>query len=343
MREPAANPDQSVASVLVYVGFDRVGDGLLKLPFVQGLRRAFPEARITWLAGREDSVYAGVMAGPVRGLIDEIIENAGVGLSPMELLQGRPTGALAGRRFDLIVDTQRIFWTSLSLWRVPHGTFISPAARFLLSAKKPRPGYRFPKTMQRQMLDLLELASGLDFPTPKALQLDIDAELREAAARLLPEGREYLGIAPGSGGPPKCWPLENFIAVARGRQALGRTPVFLLGPKEAGWRDRIAKAVPKALFPLQDAATQRAFGFSPFLTIALAARLGLALSNDSGAGHMLAVGGAPVVILYGPTRPDKFQPMTERLVTLHAHDFGGSDMHRIPVAAVETALDKVRV
>jgi ADP-heptose:LPS heptosyltransferase len=44
---------------LVYVGFDRVGDGLLKLPFARGLRVAYPDARITWLAGREDSVYSG--------------------------------------------------------------------------------------------------------------------------------------------------------------------------------------------------------------------------------------------------------------------------------------------
>ena len=49
-------------SVLVHVGLDRVGDGLLKLPFVRGLRRAFPSARITWLAGKETSVYANVLA-----------------------------------------------------------------------------------------------------------------------------------------------------------------------------------------------------------------------------------------------------------------------------------------
>jgi len=153
-------------SVLVYVGFDRIGDGFLKLPFVRGLRAAFPDARITWLAGREDSVYAGVLVDLAHGLIDEIIENAGIGLSFGELFQGLSKGSLGGRRFDLIIDTQRIFWTSLSLKRVPHDTFISPAARFLLSSKKPAKGYRFPKTMQRQLLDLLELASGRDFPTP---------------------------------------------------------------------------------------------------------------------------------------------------------------------------------
>lgn len=333
------NESPPVESVLVYVGFDRVGDSLLKLPFVRGLRRAFPEARITWVAGVETSVYAGVMASTAAGLIDEVIENAGIGQSPLELLRGRPKGRLAGRRFDLVIDTQRIFWTSLSLWRVPHGQFISPAAGFLLSAKKPRPGYRFPRTMQRQLLDLLELASGKEFPTPRTLALDLDAGLKAAAAKLLPAGPRYLGIAPGSGGPPKCWPLGNFIALAREQSARGLTPVFLLGPKEKDWRDEIAAALPGALFPLQDEAAGRAFGFSPLFTIALGQRLALALSNDSGAGHMFAVAGRPVVILYGPTRPDKFQPMTESLVAVRAQDFGGREMRLIPVAAVAKALD----
>ncbi len=335
------NRFRPVASVLVYVGFDRVGDSLLKLPFVRGLRRAYPGARITWVAGRDTSVYAGVMAGAIHGLIDEIVENAGIGLTPTEFLRGRPAGALAGRRFELVIDTQRIVWTSLSLWRIPHDVFISPAARFLLSARKPPKGYRFPKTMQRQLLDLLELASGATFPTPRTLDLDPGAAARAAAMALLPDGRRYVGIAPGSGGPPKCWPLDNFIAFARRQVALGRAPVFFLGPKEIDWRDRIAAVVPEALFPLQDQHAGREFGFSPLLTIALAERLEGAVSNDSGAGHMFAVGGAPVVILYGPTEPGKFQPMTDRLVMVRARDFGGREMRLIPTEAAEAALERV--
>ena len=47
---------QPVNSVLVYVGLDRIGDSLLKLPFVRGLRDAYPSAHITWLAGKDTSV-----------------------------------------------------------------------------------------------------------------------------------------------------------------------------------------------------------------------------------------------------------------------------------------------
>jgi ADP-heptose:LPS heptosyltransferase len=225
--------------------------------------------------------------------------------------------------------------------RIPHDIFVSPAAGFLLSSRKPSKGYAFPKTMQRQLLDLLELASGKNFPTPKTLDLDPGAEARTTAKRLLPDGRRYLGIAPGSGGPPKCWPLANFIALARRQVALGRTPVFFLGPKETDWQDEIAGAIPEALFPLQEELARKAFGYSPLLTIALASRLTAAVSNDSGAGHMFAVGGAAVVILYGPTEPGKFQPMTDSLVIVRARDFGGREMRLIPTEAAEAALERV--
>src|SRR5690606_31963783 len=124
-------------SVLVYVGLDRVGDGLLKLPFVRGLRARFPDAHITWFAGKETSVYASVLSSAVTELIDDVIENGGIGRHPSELLRRNP---LAGRRFDLVIDTQRIVWTSLALMRVRHRAFISPAARFLLSSRRPPAG-----------------------------------------------------------------------------------------------------------------------------------------------------------------------------------------------------------
>ena len=320
---------------MVYVGLDRVGDSLLKLPFVRGLRQAFPEARITWVAGKETSVYAGVMAPLADGLLDEVVENAGIGLHPSELLR-RPLG---GRGFDLIIDTQRIFWASLSLWRVPHRTFVSPAARFLLSSKKPPRGYRFPKSMQRQMLDLLELASGQTFDTPGTLDLEIEPDLFAEAERLLPEGPVYVGLAPGSGGLPKCWPLANFIAVAREQAARGRVPVFVLGPKELDWQAELRTAVPQALFPLQEPGIEAGHGFSPLFTIALSTRFAAALSNDSGVGHMFAVGGRPLVSLFGSTVPEKFMPMTDALTIIRARDHGGPEMRLIPVAPVLRALE----
>jgi ADP-heptose:LPS heptosyltransferase len=323
--------------VLVYVGLDRLGDGLLKLPFVRGLREAFPEARITWVAGKETSVYAGAMASLVAGLLDEVIENANIGNSPWELLR-RP---LKGRRFDLVIDTQRIVWKTLMLRRIPHRAFVSPCAGFLLSSRRPPRGYRRPRSLQRQLLDLLELASGRRFATPARIEIDLDPGLVEEAKRLLPDGPVYVGIAPGTGGPPKRWPLANFLAIARAQLARGRVPVFVLGPMEKDWRAEIAGALPEALFPLQAEGVEARHRFSPLLTIALASRLAVGVANDSGVAHMFAVGGAPLVVVYGGPGPDKFVPVTDRLAILPAAQFGGWVVADVPVAAVERAAERL--
>ncbi len=320
-------------SVLVYVGLDRVGDGLLKLPFVRGLREAFPDARITWLAGKETSVYATCLAPLVDGLIDEVIENAGIGLHPSELLI-KPLG---GRAFDLVIDSQKIMWASASLWRIPHKTFISPAGRFLLSSKKPPSGYKFPKSMQRQLLDLLELASGEKFETPMGLNLDPGAGYRSDARELLPDGRHYIGFAPGSGGKPKCWDLQNFIRLAKAQTGQGRVSVFLLGPQEPEWMEPVRAEVPEALFPLQ----VKDNGFDPLYTIALAERMAASVSNDSGVGHMIALGGRPLVSLFGPTVPEKFMPMSDHLTIIEAKNYGGREISLIPFDVVSEALERV--
>ncbi len=326
---------EPISTVLVYVGLDRIGDSLLKLPFVRGLRDTFPDAHITWLAGKDTSVYAGIMAPVVAGLLDEVIECAGIGLSPAELLR-RP---LDGRAFDLIIDTQRVALASLVLYRIRHKTFISPFGNFILSSSKPAKGYQFPKGMQRQMLDLLEIASGRKIETPTKLDLALDPELEGIAENLLPAGPRYVGFAPGAGGLPKCWPLENFIAAAGAQSVAGRQPVFFLGPKEKDWVERVRSQSPDALLPLQEDDVGKKHDFAPGLTIALARRLELAVSNDSGTGHMFAVAGVPLISLFGRTVPEKFTPMAAKLTIIRAQDYGGREMDLIPVDAVVDAID----
>jgi ADP-heptose:LPS heptosyltransferase len=322
------------ATILVYVGLDRVGDALLKLPFVRGLRAAFPDAKITWLAGKDTSVYASQMAPAVQGLIDEVIEKADIGLSPLDLLK-RP---LSGRRFDLVIDTQRVALASLALLRIRCKWRLSPFANFLFSSVKPPKGYKFPKTMLRQMLDLLELATGEKIATPERIEVKIPPEMYIEAQHLLPDGKNYVGLAPGAGGKPKCWPLERFAEVGARLAQEGFTPVYLLGPQEPEWKETLAKAVPAALFPLQEPTVAERFGYSPLLTIALGERLTAALANDSGVGHMLALSGTGLVSLFGPTSPAKFAPVSKSLTIVTAQSFGGREMELIPTEAVLTAL-----
>ncbi len=319
------------ASLLVYVGGELVGDGLIKLPFVRALRAAYPEARITWLAGKGRTVYADALAPLVAGLIDEVIAEAGIGGHWRELL-GRP---LPDRAFDLVIDTQRRLLTTLIVRRIRHRAFISGAAGFRLSDRRPARPYRKPAAMIRQMLDLIAAATGR--PAPAGAPLALDPALRAEARRLLPDGTgDYVGLAPGAGGRHKRWPLERFLEVAAHQVQRGRRPVFLIGPDEAEMAPAVRAALPEAALPLQAAA---GLTVTPMLTIALAERLAAAVANDAGTGHMLAAADCPMVSLFGPTSPEKFAPLTGRLAVLTAQSYGGSEMTAIPEAAVADALE----
>lgn len=320
--------------ILVYSGLELLGDGIMKLPFVRALRRTWPEGRITWLAGKGRTVYSDTLFPLVRDCLDEVIEDAGVGSAARELLR-RP---LPGRRFDLVIDTQRRVLTTLILRRISASCFVSGSAGFLLSSRRPRLPYRKPPAMLQQLFDLIEIASGTR-PVPD-FALRLDERWGAQAREMLPAGPVYVGVAPGAGGAHKRWPLDRFVALAQAQLAAGRVPVFLLGPDEADWLAEIRQLLPAALFPLQD---EEAGGGapSPLLAVALAQRLTAAIANDSGTGHLIAAAGCPMVSLFGPTRAEKFAPCASRLEIIEAGAFGGTAMEMIPLPAVSAAVERL--
>ena len=319
-------------TILVYVGNDLLGDGLIKLPFVRALRGAFPAAHITWLAGRGKSVYAGSLAPLVAGMIDEVIEDGGIDGNAW--LPFHPT-PLPGRRFDLIVDTQRRVRTTMTLRRIRHRVFVSGTLGWLLSDRRPKSGLRKRPILAKQLLTLVEAASG---KPPEALApLRVDPVTEAEARRLLPDlpaGRIYVGLAPGASLPHKCWPLDRFLGLAARIEANGHLPVMLLGPYEIGWTESIRQAMPQLLLPLPN-------GASPLLTIAVGGRLAAAVSNDSGLGHLLATASVPLVVMFGPTPAAKFAPLTPRLEILRSQDYGSDAMTDIPADAVWAALERL--
>jgi ADP-heptose:LPS heptosyltransferase len=99
--------------------------------------------------------------------------------------------------------------------------------------------------------------------------------------------------------------------------------------------------VPGALFPEEHPAFAALLrdGPQPLRAIAVAARCAAGVANDGGPGHMIAASGAPLLSLFGPTRPEKFRPVAARSAVLRAQEFGGAEMDRIPVPAVAAALE----
>jgi ADP-heptose:LPS heptosyltransferase len=325
----------SPETILIYVGQDLVGDGLMKLPFVRALRYAFPQARITWLAGNKASVYANSLAPLVEGLIDEVVVDVEIGASWKELF----SHPLARRHFDLIIDTQRRFRNTLVLKRTSHQRFVSGTLNFLLSDIRPRkPRKRAAKKpgMVQQLLNLLSASMGQ--PVEGMVALPASPNHAKTAKILLPEGTRYFGLAPGSSQQRKCWPFERFLALASHLAEQGYKPVFVLGPAEEGLCEQARRSVPDALFPLQSSEIPEAQAYTPMLTIEIAKLLSGAVTNDSGTAHMLAAANTPLVSLFGPTPARKFAPATPILKVIEANDFGSREMAAIPLEAVEQGV-----
>jgi len=283
------------------------------------------------------------LAPLVDGRISEFITDLAIPAEPgaalrLALRRGHP---ILGRRFDLIVDTQRYLARTLFLRRIPHRRFISGTWRYVWSdAAPPPPLSRRPPVLVDKLLGLAAAAAGREIRVSNPVP--IPAALRARAAALLPPGPVYVGVSPGAGNKAsgRCWPLEGFIQVAQRQAAAGRVPVFLVGPEETQWLGRLREAVPEALFPEQRNAEIGDDIRGPSVTAALGERLTAALANCSGTGHLLAAGGAPMVSLYGPTRPEKYAPFSRALIWLKAQDYGSDRIDAIPLDAVAAAVER---
>ncbi len=317
-------------SLLVYVTGDRIGDALLKYPVMRAYRAACPQVRVSWVTGMRPSIFATRLAPLAAGLIDEIHSSSGLGQRWFGALP-----AILANRYDTIVSTEARLRDTLALRRIECSTFISPAWGFLFSSCKPAIDFNAASAYER-FNALMSLAAGVTL-APQA-QIEVPGELTALAAELLPDGAHYIGFCPGAGGASKRWPVERFIELARRQAARGRAPLFLLGPAEQSLRGTIAEAVPGVRFIEEEAAMRGASG--PLATIALAQRLTLAISNDSGGGHLLAAGGRPTIKLYGHTNPHKFRSPYGEQIAIEASAFGSKAMIAISIDHVEQVIER---
>jgi len=319
--------------LLFYVVGDRIGDALIKLPVILGLRSAFEKYHIVWVAGRRPSVFAGPLKPLIDGSLDEVHECADLGVGVREFLAPPRLSGL----FDIVIDTQQKVLATLLVKRVPHRLFISRAAGFRFSDRKPGAGESAAQSAQGRFLELVNLAVA-GRPIKAVKRIELPATYLAAAQTLLPAGPCYIGFAPGAGGAAKRWPLQGYIEAAREQTARGRQAVFFLGPQERHWQNEIARALPGVRFPEWEYRGSLETG--PLLTMALARQLSAGVANDAGPGHLLAAAGCTVITLFGRTNPAKFAlDGTERII-ITAREFGERSVVAIPVGAVCAQINR---
>ena len=171
---------------------------------------------------------------------------------------------------------------------------------------------------QAQHFDSLIKATSADIVRGRELLLE---------AGLDPDQRPIV-IHPGSGGPKKCWHLDNFSAAAQRLKSNGLQALFLLGPAEA---DRYGKAEIQKI----SSAAPCLSGLSLTEVLGLLACADAFIGNDSGITHLAAGLGIRTFALFGPTDPCLYGPIG-RQVTILTHS--PSTFARKPSARSQSKL-----
>lgn len=110
------------------------------------------------------------------------------------------------------------------------------------------------------------------------------------------EPSRTVALAPGATyGPTKRWPVERFLALARGLLASDRQILWIGGEDERDACHRLAGEAGGGVVAAGDVSLRG--------SVALLAGLSAAVANDSGAMHLAQAAGTPVVGIFGSTEP----------------------------------------
>jgi heptosyltransferase II len=289
-----------------------VGDAIMALPALRAIRARFPEAHIAVVARPYVAdIYRGLQI--CDQLIPYDLQGAHAGFSGRERLARQ----LCAQKFDVALLLQNAFDAAWLAWRagIPERIGYARDGRSLLLTKAvpvPKPG-GIAAHEQFYYLELLQRAGWLDQITGEqyiALNVDSQAK-RQAAERLLAAGSRSnaLRVAIGAGasyGSAKCWPPDRFAEVANRLAAESDADIILFGTAN---EIAVSTAITAAMRcpPIDFTGKTSVADLPAFLS-----QCHLFIGNDSGAMHVAAAVGLPVVAIFGPTDPLGTAPITPR-------------------------------
>jgi len=231
-------------------------------------------------------------------------------------------------KFDLIIDLQSKFRNSLILKRIPHIHFCSTTFNNLFSTKKIK--YKSVNPIENLNIFLDDKINTIHFNFKK-----LPKNLVNEAKKLLPKSN-YIGFSVTQGNQyrKKSWSIYKFISLANKTFIKNKIPVFFIEKKQENLIEKIKNQVPGALFPEQKTNLS-----CPALVTALAARLDIAVSIDNGVMHMMSLTNTPMIVLFGPTKSEKFAPKNNYTTILDSKKmYGTNDINSI---SVEDVFNKI--
>lgn len=294
---------ETIQRVLIR-GVNWIGDTIITLPALRGIRSALPDARITILL----KPYLAPLFRRCTFLDGNLLypEGSGYGLIRKEK---KLIETLRAQRYDLAVILPRSLRSAL----IPFCARIPLRVGFQSSCRGMFLTHGLAETKERLRCHQVEyyyhIARALGTREPlahPALAIGseehawADAFCKQAG---IADEHNIIAINPGSTyGAAKCWQPEKFAELARRLTAIPAVKVIFVGGYNNAalvdslalqFRDRAATAVGQDLLNLA----------------ALLQRCHLVISNDTGPMHIAAAVGTAVVALFGSTNPALTGPL----------------------------------
>lgn len=316
-RPPPAQP--FALNRILILGYAAIGDMLFFLPVIEGLKRGFPKARLTFLAN-ESPVSRELL--PATGLIDDFWSCDWEG--PEAGRQRRLINQrIARERFDAAVLTlsSPAHYFQEGLRRIPlragHLRPLEPqgflkawprlrralvtgeiSRRLLLNATA-RVGVGAEYALERNLRLLEALGLPIPSPAPKpAIPLSAETKrwAKESLAGLVPGKKIAVHLGPSRNQYHKMWDAERFGLLCARLAAAFPVEFVLVGSSE----EQESVALARRAHPLPHSWVGRC---SLLETFALIQACDLFLGNDTGLAKASMALGVPTTTLWGPTDP----------------------------------------
>ena len=266
-----------------------LGDTVMALPALAGLRAGFASARITVVGP-----WASLLAG--QGVADVLVDYPRASHERHGFAR-----ALAADPADLAVLLPSSFESALAAWRWRARRrlgFDTDGRGPLLTDSLPRPEPRRHQVDEYcSLVEALGLSVAAGVPSlDRVADARAGTEVSDLFRSLgLGEGERPVGLHLGAaGGSAKRWPAAAFGTLARRLARAGRRVVLLGAPEDQGRAAEILASTDPA--PLSLVGRDR-----PALLREVLTRLSCVVSGDTGVAHLAAALGVPTVTLFGPT------------------------------------------
>ncbi len=279
-----------------------IGDVLLATPTIRAIKAAWSDVRVTMMVNRgtED-----VLSGNPD--VDEILA---LDKGSLEA-QGRLIAGLRRRRFDTVIDltdgdrSAFLSWVSGAPVRIGFNDEHRWRGKWYTRVVQSLSGIQHRIDRDLEALEPLSIQA-----RSKDLQLRLTPEEANSADELLGQlgvqrSQSMVILQPGARYWFKAWPPERFAELADRLTSQYGCQVLIGGSdQDIDLAQQIRQMAKSSLVIMAGRTTIKQFA-------AVAKKSALFVGSDSGAMHIAAAVGAPVVALFGPSNPAEWGPRGE--------------------------------